>query len=459
MNDTKNSPKTVAGAIANPCAELDIAIADGGGKVAIPFVDTNVIPDRNAGIGSLLRDLQNSEDPDRDGPPLLAPQFAFIDVGVSRARVAIALQTLLVRDLQMEVDYVATERPEAVPYANVTLLGADGETIRRGLSQMISAKDATREVQDWHFVVDGKGKVASLAYAYHLYGNEIWEAYFLGRTFMNAGEQVEFADPRLEAMLTPAVRQIEALIDAESDPSPPRPAWDRYRVDKHPLEDGLAAFGIRLQKTAVPDRIQDRQNVLFVGNVLNHYPPDQQVREFDRIGANLEEGDLIILQMDGMNPSFVQVFQVKGRGAQKTRERVRSINTNRLEVYQPIRGPGSWQQIDLKPEVERLVSDLMECLESKVGSPAWSQKHHRALVHQIISHVFGTFFRALPTEKTLRIAIREALRRLPSESNLKGMPVFQDDAIDAYGGALGLERSPLVSEADFSRFDLSGKHR
>src|SRR5512142_2412966 len=89
----------------------------------VPFVDTNIIPDRNAGIGSLLWDLQNPRDPDRDGPPLLDPRFAFIDVGISRAKVATALKTLLASDLGMDVDYVATERLEAVPHANVTLLG------------------------------------------------------------------------------------------------------------------------------------------------------------------------------------------------------------------------------------------------------------------------------------------------------------------------------------------------
>ncbi len=47
-------------------------------QTAVPFVDTNIIPDRNAGIGSLLWDLQNPQDPDRDGPPLLEPEFAFI---------------------------------------------------------------------------------------------------------------------------------------------------------------------------------------------------------------------------------------------------------------------------------------------------------------------------------------------------------------------------------------------
>src|SRR5512137_619279 len=84
-------------------------------QTAVPFVDTNVIPDRNAGIGSLLWDLQNPRDPDRDGPPLLDRAFAFIDVGVSRAKVSTALKTLLTDGLEMDVDYVATERPEAVP--------------------------------------------------------------------------------------------------------------------------------------------------------------------------------------------------------------------------------------------------------------------------------------------------------------------------------------------------------
>ena len=63
--------------------------------------------------------------------------FAFIDVGVSRAKVSTALKTLLASDLKMDVDYVATERPEAVPCANVTLLGDRAEKIRGCLSGMI----------------------------------------------------------------------------------------------------------------------------------------------------------------------------------------------------------------------------------------------------------------------------------------------------------------------------------
>ncbi|MCZ7640828.1 MAG: hypothetical protein M5U12_35095 [Verrucomicrobia bacterium] len=189
----------------------------------LPFVDTNIIPDRNAGIGSLLWDLQNPHDPDRDGPPLLDPEFALLDVGVSRAKVATALKTLLVRDLAMDVDYVATERVEAVPYANVTLAGARAEKIRRCLSAIFSSKGANCEVKDWHFVVNCKGKVSSVAYLYRRHGNEVCESYFLGRTFMYSGEPVEFSDPRLNEMLAFDVPKIEARIELEkrrdSDPA------------------------------------------------------------------------------------------------------------------------------------------------------------------------------------------------------------------------------------------------
>ena len=428
-------------------------------QTAVPFVDTNIIPDRNAGIGSLLWDLQNPQDPDRDGPPLLDPEFAFIDVGVSRAKVSTALKTLLASDLKMDVDYVATERLEAVPYANVTLLGDRAEKIRGCLSAIFSSKGATCEVKDWHFVVDLKGKVSSVAYSYHLHGNEVWEAYFMGRTFMYSGEPVEFSDPKLNEMLAPDVPEIEARIDLErkrdADPSQPAPSWDGYRMERNPLEAGLAEFGITLQKTDVPQRIKDRQNVLFLGNVLNHYPQEEQARELDRVAANMEEGDIVIVQVDEVETSSIEVLHVKGRGGQKTRERVRWINTKTLEVQKPDRGPGSWRQIRVKPEVQRLVSRLIECLGRKVSSPEWSQKNHRVLVHQYISHVFGTFFRALPVEETLRIAIREALRRLPSEGGPKGIPVFKDDAKDAYGGALGLDPSPIVSEADFIHLGLT----
>ena len=317
---------------------------------------------------------------------------------------------------------------------------------------MISSKGAVREVEDWHCVVDREGKVSSVAYSYDLYGNEVWEAYFMGRPFLYSGERIEFSDPELDEMLAPDVVKIEARIDLErkrdSDPSQPGPSWDGYGMEKNPLEAGLAEFGITLQKTDVPQRIKDRQNVLFLGNVLNHYPQDEQARELDRIAANMEEGDIVIIQTDDVETPSIEVLHVRRQGAQKTRERVRWINTRKLEVQKPVRGPGSWRQISVKPEVERMVSRLIDCLGRKVSSPEWSQKNHKVLVHQYISHVFRTFFRALPVEETLRIAIREALRRLPSEGGPKGIPVFKDDAKDAYGGVLGLDPSPIVSEAD-----------
>ena len=308
-------------------------------------------------------------------------------------------------------------------------------------------------------MVDRKGKVSSVAYSYNLYGNEVWEAYFMGRTFMYSGEPVEFSDPKLNEMLAPDVQKIEARIDLErkrdSDPSQPGPSWDGYRMEKNPLDAGLAEFGITLQKTDVPQRIKDRQNVLFLGNVLNHYPQDEQARELDRIAANMEEGDIVIIQTDDVETPSIEVLHVRRQGAQKTRERVRWINTKKLEVQKPVRGSGSWRQIRVKPEVERMVSRLIECLGRKVSSPEWSQKNHRVLVHQYISHVFGTFFRALPVEETLRIAIRKALRRLPSEGGPKGIPIFKDDAKDAYGGALGLDPSPIVSEADLINMKMA----
>lgn len=478
MKDTKKPSKTVASAINNHCAELVVLVAGGGAKVkiegkdsviafrprhgkskvVIPFVDTNVIPDRNAGIGSLLRDLQNPEDLDRYGPPLLDPKFAFIDVGVSRARVAIALKTLLARDLKMDVDYVSTELPEAVPYANVTVLEDWAEKVRAYLSGMSPSKKTTYDITDWHFVVDRTGKVSSVAYSYQLYGNEMWEAYFMGRTFMYTGEEVDFSDPKLNEMLATDVQKIESRIELErkrnGDPSQPGPSWDGYRMEKNPLQSGLLEFGITLQTTDVPHRIKDRQNVLFLGNILNHYPQDVRAFELDRISANMEAGDIIIIQMDGIEPPTIEVLQVKGPGDRKTRVRVRWINTNKLEIQKPFRGPGSCQQINVKPAVDWMVIRLIECLGRKVNSREWNQKDHRVLVHQTISHVFRTFFRALPVAEILRIAIREALRRLPSEGGPKGIPVFKDDTKDAYGGELGLDPSPIDSSPIVSESDL-----
>lgn len=424
-------------------------------RAAVPLVDTNIIPDRNAGMGSLLWDLQHPPDPDRDGPPLLEPAFAFIDVGVSRARVATALKTLLAGDLGMDVAYVATERPEAVPHAHVHLLGEKADGIRARLSGMISSRGTTREVIDWHCVVDRNGKVSAVAYSYDLHGNEVWEAYFMGRPFLYSGERVEFADPELDELLACEVPKIEARIDLErrrdGDPSQPGPSEDGYRIDRNPLEADLAAAGIALQKTDVPQRINGRQNVLFLGNVVNHYPQDERAREHDKIAASLRDGDIVIVQVDGMETSSVEVLHVKGQGA---RERVRWIDTRALEVQKPDRGPGSWRQVRLKPELERVVSGLTDCLGRKVSSPEWSRENHKLLVRQYLSLVFRAFFRAVPVEPTLRIAVREALRRLPSDGGPKGTPVFEDDATDAYGGALGPDPSPLVSEADLVQLGL-----
>lgn len=428
-------------------------------QTAVPFVDTNIIPDRNAGIGSLLWDLQNPQDPDRDGPPLLAPEFAFIDVGVSRAKVATVLRNLLANDLKMDVTYVATERLEAVPYANVTPLGDQAERIRGCLSEMISSKEATREVKDWHCVVDRTGKVSSIAYSYNLHGNVVWEAYFMGRTFLYAGEPIEFSNPELDETLATDVAEIEAWIELEwkrdVDPSRPAPSWDGYRMEKNPLEAGLAEFGITLQKTDVPQRIIGKQNILFLGNVLIHYPQDEQAGELDRVAANLEPGDLVIVQTDEVETPCIEVLQVMGQGDQKTRERVRCINTRKLEIQQPDRVLGSWRQIRLKPEVDRMVSRFIESLGMRENSPEWSQKNHRVLIHQYITPVVASFFRALPVEETLRIAIREALRRLPTEGGPKGILAFVDDAKDANGGALGLDPSPIVAKADLINLGLS----
>jgi Fe/S biogenesis protein NfuA len=220
-------------------------------------------------------------------------------------------------------------------------------------------------------------------------------------------------------------------------------------LDKNPLEAGLAKFGITLQKVDVPQRIKGRQNVLFLGNVLNHYRQEEQARELDRIAANMAEGDIVIVQMDEPEMCSIEVLHVNGQEDPKARERVRWINTRTLEVQKLVRGSGSWRQIHLKPAVDRGMRRLMECLGLKLNSPEWSQEAHKALVHRHINHVFRTFFRAWPVEEIFRIAIREAVRRLPSEGGPKGIPVFEDDATDAYGGALGLDPSPLVSEADF----------
>lgn len=418
-------------------------------QFAVPYVDTNIIPARNAGIGSLLLDLRQPH----DGPPVLATAFAFIDVGVSRAMAATTLKSLLANDLGMEVSYVATEIPGAVPYAYVTLPGERAEQIRQYLSGMISSKGIMREVIDWHYVVDQMGKVSSIAYSYDHYGNEIWESYFMGRTFMVSGEKIEFQDPVLEKLLSPDVKRIEAVVDLETkqdkDPGQPAPSPDGYAFEMNPLEAGLAEFGIALHKTAIPQRINEMQNILFIGNVLNHYPQDEQARAFDRITVEMQEGDIVIVQADDIEMPCIEVFNVKGYGSGKTFERILWVNTAKLEVRKPPNDQGSWQQIQLKPVLERIVNRLLECLERKLIYPHWNQKEHKVFIHQNINLVFGTFFRALPVEKTLRIAIREALRKLPSQEGLNGIPIFKEDHEDAFGNPLTLGLNPIIPEEDF----------
>jgi hypothetical protein len=426
---------------------------------AVPFVDTNVVPDRNAGIGSLLWDLQNPRDADRDEPPLLKPAFAFIDVGVSRAKVATALKTLLAGDFGMDVQYVATERPEAVPLAHITPLGDRADTIRARLSAMISSRGAARQVKDWHCVVDRQGKLSSVAYSYDLHGNEVWESYFMGRPFMYSGERVEFADPSLDEQLDPEVFRIETWVglerNANIDLARTTAAANGYRVEKNPLEAGLAESGIALQQTDVPQRVPGRQNVLFLANVLSHYPEDEQAAEFARITADMEAGDLVIVQTDGTETPTIDVLHVNGRGNEKACERVRWINTKTLDVQASVRGSSTWQRTCLAPGVAYTVRRVIDGLGTRVNSPEWGHDDHKVLVRQRISHVLKTFFRAVPAEQTLRIAIREAVRRVPSEGGPTGIPVFDGDATDAYGGALGPDPTPIVSEADLIDLGLA----
>ncbi len=418
----------------------------------VPFVNTAIIPDRNAGIGSLLLDLQCPQDPEMDGLPLLGPEFAFIDVGPSFARVSTALKTLLAKDLRMNVEYVATELPEMVPYATVTTEGNREDKIRKYLSGMISPGETRRKVIDWHYVIDLNGKVSSIAYSYNHYGNEVWESYFMGRAFRISGEKVEFRDPGLDEIMARDIKVIEEKIGQERKrnvhQSQTGLLWNGFRMEKNPLEAGLGKSGISLQKTDVPQRIRDMQNVLYLGNVLNHYPMDEQARELETIAANMLEGDIVIVQSDEMETASIEVLKVKGNRIRKTLERVSWINSGKLEVRKPVPGTKSWQQINLKPILEQIVILLTDSLGRKLNSPEWNQENHKLLVRQFIIQIFGTFFRALPVEETLRIAIREALRRLPSGGGLKAIPVFRDDATDAYGGALRLNPNPLVTEID-----------
>lgn len=415
-------------------------------QTAVHFVDTNVIPDRNAGIASLLWDLRNPQNPDRYGKPLLDHVFAFIDVGASRAKVSIVLKTLLASDLKMDVHYVATEHPQAVPFAYVKPLGDRDKRIRGCLSQMISSPAVARQVTDWHFVVDDRGKVRSVSYSYILRGTEIWEAYYMGTPFLYAGETIRFNYPDLDCLMAPDVAKIETEIERDLDPDQPTHSWEEFRMDRNPLETGLADFEISLQKTDVPQRIAKRQNVLFLGNVLNNYPRDRQASELERMAANMEEGDIVIVQVDEVATAFIDVLRVKREGGEKTRERLRWINAKTLEVRQPIPGSGSWRQTHLWPEVERMASRFIHSLGMKESQDR-NQEAQRKLINQSIRHVFRTFFRAMPVDETLRVAIREALRRLPSEAVPKEVLAFSNDGNNAYESPLDQPRIPWCPNA------------
>lgn len=369
-------------------------------------------------MGSLLWDLQNPHDPADDGPPLLGREFAFIDVGVSRARVATALHSLLSRDLGMDVNYVATERPEAIPIAHVTPVGSRAEMIRSGLNRMISSKGGTREVVAWHFTVDHRGKVASIAYRYDLHGNEIWEAYFMGRPFLYAGETMEFSYPELDCLMAPVVAEIEERMDRHRIPDQSAPCWEGFRVERNPLQTGLTASGIPLQTTDVPQRIAGKQNVLFLGNVLNQYPQHEQARELDAISCHMAQGDLVIVQSDEAPTAGIDIFQVTERDGQRTLLRVRRINTMDLEVHLPGLTADGWRRIGLKPEVQRAASQVMESLSQKANFTEWHEEARQRLIQRYFIHVFATFFRAMPVAETLRVATCEVLRRLPPMQGL-----------------------------------------
>jgi hypothetical protein len=178
----------------------------------LPFVDTNVIPDRNAGLGAFFGSSESSKS-GSDGPPLLNTLFAFTDVGVSRAKVATALKTLLANDLRWTWNMWPLKCPEAVPYANVTLLGARAEKIRGHLSGMSPYKGESRpRSRTGIIVVDRTGKVSSVAYSYHLYGNEVWEPIsWGGRSCAQVTRSV--LGPEAGRDAGPDVQKIEAMID------------------------------------------------------------------------------------------------------------------------------------------------------------------------------------------------------------------------------------------------------
>lgn len=386
----------------------------------IAMVDTNIIPDRNAGVGSLLWDLQNPQDPDRDGPSLLSRRFAFIDVGVSRARAANALQSLLSQDLKMDVDHVATERPEAIPFAYVTPVGNRAARIRASLNRMISSKGGAREVVDWHFTVDGSGKVASIAYRYDLHGNEIWEAYFMGRPFLYAGEIIEFSRPELDAVMTPVVAEIEEGMHLARIQARPASFGEGFRVEWNPLESSLAASGIALQATEVPQRIPGKQNVLFLGNVLNQVPRHEQARQLARISSQMAPGDLVIVQSDEAPTAGIDVLRVTERNGQMAILHMRRIDTATLEVHQPDIGPDRWKTTSIKAAVIRAADQAWQSLCARDGFTTPLEESRQRRVQRQCHHVFATFHRALPTPETIDIATREVLRRLSPGTSLPG---------------------------------------
>jgi hypothetical protein len=272
----------------------------------------------------------------------------------------------------------------------------------------------------------------------------------MGREFMVSGEKIDFSDPILDQLLAPDVAKIESMIDLKGDSSQDLLDLSRhgYKIEINPLEAGLTAFGISLQKTDVPQRIDDKQNVLFLGNVLNNYTQNERTREFHRIAAGMTDRDIIIIQVDEPDECSINVLHVKVDGEKKTYERLRWINTHKLEIREPIRGTDSWKIILLHPQLEQIMRRLVECLANKMIFPEVPQKQFKSLLYQHINQVFRSFFRASPVDATLRIAIREVLRSLPSNGGLKGRPVFKDEGKDLYGGTVTLDLGPIVSEED-----------
>jgi hypothetical protein len=242
----------------------------------------------------------------------------------------------------------------------------------------------------------------------------------MGRPFLYAGETIEFSNPELDAVMAPVVAEIEEAMHLSRIQARPASFGDGFRVEWNPIESSLAASGIALQATEVPQRIPGKQNVLFLGNVLNQVPRHEQARQLARISSHMTPGDLVIVQSDEAPTAGIDVCQVTERDGQRTLLRMRRIDTATLEVHQSTTGPERWKTTSINAGVIHAADQAWQSLCATDVFTTPLEEPSQRMVRRQFHHVFATFHRAMPTPETIDIAAREVLRRLSPGTKLPG---------------------------------------